>query len=135
MASLRLLEQRRRAVAGIHKVTRTMEMVAAARAARAFVALLAARPYAAALEEMLGRALAAAPGFRHPLLAQGKAKRAAILMLTGDRGLCGSFNGDLIQRTEELKKELEGRGLAAALPFSIEPAGYFGQDASMAFTA
>jgi F-type H+-transporting ATPase subunit gamma len=105
MANRRVLVKRRKSVRNIRKITRTMQLVATARFQAAFNRATAARPYADKLAEVvadLSRALAAAGGeLSHPLLRSAdpatSAGRAALVVLTSSRGLCGSYNANVLR--------------------------------------
>jgi F-type H+-transporting ATPase subunit gamma len=79
--------------------------------------VVAARPYATALRDVISGLYTAELAERFPLLRQpaGKPKRAAILMLTGNRGLAGAFNANLIKETRNLISRLEGDGTVVEL--------------------
>ena len=96
MPSLKDIRGRIGSVRNIAQITRAMEMVAASRMKRAQDAILAARPYADELEAALGR-VAGAAGLSEeidPLLARRPIRRAAIIVITTDRGLAGSLNAN-----------------------------------------
>ena len=96
MPSLKDIRGRIGSVRNIAQITRAMEMVAASRMKRAQDSILAARPYADELEETLGR-VAGAAGLTEdidPLLARRPVRRAAIIVITTDRGLAGSLNAN-----------------------------------------
>ena len=96
MPSLKDIRGRIGSVRNIAQITRAMEMVAASRMKRAQDSILAARPYADELEEALGR-VAGAAGLSEdidPLLASRPVRRAAIIVITTDRGLAGSLNAN-----------------------------------------
>lgn len=96
MPSLKDIRGRIGSVRNIAQITRAMEMVAASRMKRAQDSILAARPYADELEEALGR-VASAAGLSEevdPLLARRPVRRAAIIVITTDRGLAGSLNAN-----------------------------------------
>jgi F-type H+-transporting ATPase subunit gamma len=96
MPSLKDIRGRIGSVRNIAQITRAMEMVAASRMKRAQDAILAARPYADELEDALGR-VAGAAGLTEdvdPLLARRPVRRAAIIVITTDRGLAGSLNAN-----------------------------------------
>jgi F-type H+-transporting ATPase subunit gamma len=102
MANRRVLVKRRKSVRNIRKITRTMQLVATARFQAAFNRVTAARPYNDKLAEVvrdLSRALAAAGGeLGHPLLRPaGPAGRAALVVLTSSRGLCGAYNSNVLR--------------------------------------
>jgi len=96
MPSLKDIRGRIGSVRNIAQITRAMEMVAASRMKRAQDSILAARPYADELEDALGR-VAGAAGLDEevdPLLASRPVRRAAIIVITTDRGLAGSLNAN-----------------------------------------
>jgi F-type H+-transporting ATPase subunit gamma len=113
MANPRALLKRRGSVTNTRKITKTMEMVATARLAKAHQAAVAARPYARGLEALIADLAAAAEGFSNPLLgARKNPKRAAVVVMTSDRGLCAAFNSNIVRKAAELHGEIAGRGLA-----------------------
>src|SRR5688500_5297944 len=99
-------------VKNIQKITRAMEMVAAARLRRAEQRIDNMRPYAQAIRKMTQRVSEAAEGIpRIPLLEErDDQKKVAVLLVTGDRGLAGAFNTQIIRAGTQLRKELEGEG-------------------------
>src|SRR5690606_511510 len=112
MAKARELKGRIRSVQNTRKITRTMEMVATSKLKRAQDRVAAARPYADRLGEVIGRLLTPELAARYPLLRQPEQpRRAAVVMLTGNRGLAGAFNTNLIRESRNLLQELQGRGL------------------------
>jgi F-type H+-transporting ATPase subunit gamma len=112
MAKGRELKGRIKSVENTRKITRTMEMVATSKMKRAQDRVVAARPYATALREVISGLYTPELAERFPLLRQpaGKPKRAAVLMMTGNRGLAGAFNANLIKETRNLIARLEGGG-------------------------
>ncbi len=110
MPSAKDIQKRIKSVTSTHKITRTMEMVATSKFKRAVDRLVAARPFASTLPEMLGL-LAAADTSDHPLLcARPDVKRVAYLVLTTNRGLCGALNTNLLKMTLNASREQEERG-------------------------
>jgi F-type H+-transporting ATPase subunit gamma len=99
-------------VKNIHKITRAMEMVAAARLRRAEQRIDHLRPYAQAIRKMARRVAEAAEGTsRVPVLEQREDVRSAgILLVTGDRGLAGAFNTNIVRAGIQLRRELEADG-------------------------
>ncbi len=91
------LRRRIRSVRSTQQITKAMKMVAAARLRRAQSRIVEARPYATCLEAVL-RSLASRVGEgRHPLLEQREEKSVTLLVITSDRGLCGSFNANVLR--------------------------------------
>lgn len=125
-AQVRVLRQRVKSVQSTQKTTKAMEMIATSRIARAQAKVLAAAPYSAQITEVL-TALATASTLDHPLLVQRpEPKRAGILVITSDRGLCGGYNANVLKATEELTSLLRSQG-KEALPYVIgrKGVGYF----------
>jgi len=99
MANLRAIRKRVGSVKSTQQITKAMKMVSAAKLKRAQDAIIAARPYARKMREVV-QALAARVGEEaHPLLAARETKKLAILVVTTDRGLCGGFNSNLLRAT------------------------------------
>jgi len=105
MANIRDLRKRIRAVESTKQITKAMEMVAAAKLRRAQQRIESYRPYAEKMMAMLGSLSAASGEVSHPFFEQRDVKRSALVLFTSDRGLCGSFNSNLIRRAEEFKKD------------------------------
>jgi F-type H+-transporting ATPase subunit gamma len=101
-ATLRELRGRIRSAGSIKKITKAQELIATSRIGRAQNRLKAARPYAFEITNML-TALAAEAALDHPLLVErDEPKRAGILVVSSDRGLCGGYNSNVFRRAEEL---------------------------------
>src|SRR3712207_7276282 len=101
-------------VKNIQKITRAMEMVAAARLRKAEQRIQELRPYASAIRRMTRQAADAAGSIpRMPILAARESEqRVGILLFTGDRGLAGAFNSQIVRaglRSEEHTSELQSR--------------------------
>jgi F-type H+-transporting ATPase subunit gamma len=113
MAKGRELKGRIRSVENTRKITRTMEMVATSKMKRAQDRVVAARPYAAALGEVLSRLNSPELAERFPLLRRpARVRRAAVVLLTSNRGLAGGFNANLIKEARARVAELEAAGAA-----------------------
>jgi len=111
VAKTREIKRRIKSVQNTRQITRTMEMVASAKIKKAQSRIEAARPYALAMMQILRNVAKYVPAFEHPLLESRPAEKVAILVLSSNRGLCGSFNTNILRRAEGLaKKEIaEGR--------------------------
>src|SRR5438093_7285689 len=106
MATLRDIRRRIRSVESTQKITRAMKLVAAAKLRRAQERILAARPYASKMAELLGNLVsAAAEGAPHPMLEQREGPRRQIVIITADRGLAGAFNSNVIRRAVDFIRQ------------------------------
>jgi F-type H+-transporting ATPase subunit gamma len=116
MAKGRELKGRIKSVENTRKITRTMEMVATSKMKRASDRMFAARPYAEALRAVIGDLYAPDLALEFPLLRQPKKEsRAAVLLITSNRGLAGAFNANLIREARSLVADLEERGAQVEL--------------------
>jgi F-type H+-transporting ATPase subunit gamma len=110
--SVQDLKRRIRSVRNTRKITKAMELVASARLRRAQARIEAMRPYAdRMLELMTGTARASASVRGLPLLQRRDVRRAAIVVLTGDRGLAGAFNAQVLRRAFAIERELRADGV------------------------
>ena len=111
-ATLRELRGRIRSAGSIKKITKAQELIATSRIGRAQSRLRAARPYAFEITAMLTN-LAAEAALDHPLLVErDEPKRAGILVVSSDRGLCGAYNSNVFRRAEELFSLMRREGKA-----------------------
>jgi F-type H+-transporting ATPase subunit gamma len=109
-ATLRELRGRIRSAGSIKKITKAQELIATSRIGRAQNRLRATRPYAFEITSML-TTLAAEAALDHPLLVEREEpKRAGVLVVSSDRGLCGAYNSNVFRRAEELFSLLRGDG-------------------------
>ncbi|EID14402.1 F0F1 ATP synthase subunit gamma [Mycolicibacterium phlei] len=109
-ATLRELRGRIRSAGSIKKITKAQELIATSRIAKAQARVEAARPYATEITNMLTN-LASASALDHPLLVEREnPKRAAVLVVSSDRGLCGAYNANVLRRAEELVAMLRDEG-------------------------
>ena len=117
MAKSRQLKGRIRSVQNTRKITKTMELVATSKLKRAQDRVMAARPYAEALRQVIADLFTPDLADRFPLLrrpappAKGGPSRAAVILLTSNRGLAGGFNSNLIKEARRRIESLESRGL------------------------
>ena len=111
MAKGRELKGRIKSVENTRKITRTMEMVATSKMKRAQDRVVAARPYARALADVIASLYNPELAERFPLLRQpAKETRAAVILLTSNRGLAGAFNANLIKEARALIARLDAAG-------------------------
>ena len=121
MAKGRQLKGRIRSVQNTRKITKTMELVATSKLKRAQDRVVAARPYAEALQAVIADLVTPELAERFPLLrqpappAKGGPKRAAVILLTSNRGLAGGFNANLIKEARRRIEQLEGEGYEVEL--------------------
>ena len=127
MAKGRELKGRIKSVENTRKITRTMEMVATSKMKRATDRVIAARPYSNALGDVIASLYSADLADQFPLLRQpAKAAKAAVLVLTGNRGLAGAFNTNLIKEARSLIARLESEGTEVAVhAIGKKGLGYF----------
>jgi F-type H+-transporting ATPase subunit gamma len=100
MPSLKAIRKRIVSVKNTRKITKAMKLVAAAKLRRAQDTIIAARPYTAALSSVVAELSGVAGKDAHPLFEEREAKRAAIVVITADRGLAGAFNTNVIKAVE-----------------------------------
>ncbi|MGH3006301.1 MAG: ATP synthase F1 subunit gamma [Gaiellaceae bacterium] len=111
MATVQDIKRRLRSVRNTRKITKAMELVAAAKLRRAEVRIEALRPYAERMRELMIGTARATPARGFPLLeAREDVRSVAILPVTGDRGLAGAFNAQIIRRALALEREARAEG-------------------------
>lgn len=116
MAKTREIRRRIRSIEKTRQITKTMEMIATSKLKRASDRVQAARPYAQRLAEVIGRLLDPDLRERYALLRQPtQPKRAAIVLLTSNRGQAGAFNVNLIREARALLSRLQGEGVEPEL--------------------
>jgi len=123
MPTLLDFRRRIRSVKNTQQITRAMKFVAAARLRRAQEAALAARPYAQELMRVLRSTMARIESPEHPLLAHRPEERVLVLLLTGERGLAGAFNTNILKKAAEFYRSKAGKQI------SVIPIGKKGRDA------
>lgn len=107
MPTLRDIKRRIRSVQNTQQITKAMEMVAAARLRRAQDRVESARPYGLKMQQMLESLASAAAGLQHPLFEEREIKKRLLLTFTSDRGLCGSYNGNIVRTALQYIKSYE----------------------------
>ncbi len=105
MPSLKSIKKRIESVKNTSQITKAMKMVSAAKLRRAQENIVAARPYACKMEEVLQSLAGSVEGDAHPLLEVRDAKKLLLLVITSDRGLCGGFNANLCKAADRYIKE------------------------------
>jgi F-type H+-transporting ATPase subunit gamma len=133
MATLLDFRRRIRSVKNTQQITRAMKFVAAARLRRAQESALAARPYSQELAKLLRSIMGRIAEPQHPLLAVRPEERVLVIVLTGERGLAGAFNTNILKKANEVFRANKGKKL------SVIPVGKKGRDslkrAGFAFAA
>jgi F-type H+-transporting ATPase subunit gamma len=135
----RILRRRIKSVQSTKKITRAMELIAASRIVRAQQRVAAARPYSEHITNVLGNLAAAGAGLSSPLLTPREDVRTvAFVVVTGDRGLAGAYNTNVIRMAERALREERAAGRDVALICVGKKAdGYFrfrGQPIEATFT-
>ena len=106
MATLRDVKKRIKSVVSTRRITSAMEMVAASKLRRAQQKIEQTRPYSQKMDEMLQHLAAGSSGdISHPYFAQREPKKKTLVLVTSDRGLCGSFNSNVIRRAVNWLRE------------------------------
>ena len=123
MATLLDFRRRIRSVKNTQQITRAMKFVAAARLRRAQEAALAARPYALELARVLRSTMARIESPEHPLLAKRPENNVLVIVLTGERGLAGAFNSNVLRKAHEFFRSHQGKKITTI------PVGKKGRDA------
>jgi F-type H+-transporting ATPase subunit gamma len=123
MPTLLDFRRRIRSVKNTQQITRAMKFVSAAMLRRAQEAALAARPYARELARMLRSIMSRISEPQHPLLARRPEERILALVLTGERGLAGAFNANILRKAQDFFRANKGKKI------STIPVGRKGRDA------
>jgi F-type H+-transporting ATPase subunit gamma len=110
MANLIDIRRRIRSVKSTQQITKAMKMVAAARLRRSQDRILATRPYALEIRKVIGNLAARVGRGEHPLLAAREEKRVLLVVVSGDKGLAGSFNANVLRRAQEKLREAAAQG-------------------------
>jgi len=112
-AQLRAVRQRISAIRSTAKITRAQELIAASRIIKAQQRMRAAAPYANEIQRALEAVVSRSANIDHPLVRQpGGAQRAAVLIITSDRGFAGGYNANVLREAQRLRAMLDGNGVA-----------------------
>jgi F-type H+-transporting ATPase subunit gamma len=112
MPTLLDIRRRIRSVKNTQQITRAMKMVATARLRRAQERVFNARPYARQMLELLSSLAARTEQRSHPLLAERPVEKVLLVLVTGDKGLCGAFNTNLIRAAQNYLEENRERKIS-----------------------
>src|SRR5512143_1946571 len=116
MANTQAIRRRIRSIEKTRQITKTMEMIATSKLKRASDRVIAARPYAQRLADVIGRLLDPELRERYPLLREpAQPRRAAVLLLTSNRGQAGAFHVNLIREAKALMARLRADGVEPEL--------------------
>ncbi len=116
MATSKEIRGRIGSVHNTKKITRTMELVSTAKAKKAVDKVIASRPYADKIKELIGSLAAQAEVADHPLLRRhAQVRKALIIVVTANRGLCGGYNSNVIRRATGLIEEYKKSGVAVEI--------------------
>jgi len=102
MATLREIRTRIASVKSTQQITKAMKMVAAARLRKAQEKIIATRPYASKLQEVVGHLLSKVENGGHPYMLDRPVSNTLLVVVTSDRGLCGGFNANLIREASTI---------------------------------
>jgi len=128
MAGAREIRSKIKVVQSTQKITRAMEMVAASKMRRAQSRMFAARPYAAKIRAVIEHLAHAHPEYHHPYLKEREIKRVGYVLVSTDRGLCGSLNINLFKTILTEMEFWNKKGIEADLAiFGGKGVGFFGR--------
>lgn len=115
MAGAKEIRTKIGSVKNTQKITKAMEMVAASKMRRAQDRMIASRPYAERMRRTIGNLSLANTEYRHPFMVERPVKRAAIVVVSTDRGLCGGLNVNLFRRVLSKLKSYQEQGVEPEL--------------------
>lgn len=125
MSTLRDIRRELHSVENIRKITQAMEVVAASRLRKAQAKMEAARPFTEKLKEMLERLISSSPDIQHhPLLDGREVKKMGLVVIAGDRGLCGGYNHNVFIAAEHFLTKHAQRDVAL-IPVGRRAVDYF----------
>jgi len=128
VATLREIRRRIRSIESTQKITRAMQMVAAAKFSRAQGDVRTLRPYAEGMETLLGHFLRSGHVVDHPLLAREEVKRRVLVVVASDRGMCGAYNSNVLRAAvQELDRPDSGD--VAVIPLGKRASDFFRKQA------
>ncbi len=139
MANARALDKRRKSVKNIRKITRTMELIATARFKKAMDRATAATAYTQRITDLVGSLKKAGLKVSHPLLDERpETKKGVLLVLSGNRGLCGGYNGNVtragLARWDQIQQEVPSTSLEISGKRGISAFRHRGASAEHTFT-
>ena len=111
MANAKEIRTQIKSIRNTAKITKAMEMVAAAKMRKAQDRMAASRPYAEQIRTVIGHLMQARPDYRHPFMQEREAKRVGFIIVSTDRGLCGGLNANLFRRTLRELRDWQQQGV------------------------
>jgi F-type H+-transporting ATPase subunit gamma len=111
MANAKEIRTQIKSIRNTAKITKAMEMVAAAKMRKAQERMAASRPYADKIRTVIGHLMQARPDYRHPFMIKRDARRVGYIIVSTDRGLCGGLNANLFRHTLREMREWQQRGV------------------------
>jgi F-type H+-transporting ATPase subunit gamma len=111
MANAKEIRTQIKSIRNTAKITKAMEMVAAAKMRKSQDRMAASRPYAERIRKVIGHLMHARPDYRHPFMIEREAKRVGYIIVSTDRGLCGGLNANLFRRTLRELREWQEKGV------------------------
>ncbi|MFA5404792.1 MAG: ATP synthase F1 subunit gamma [Ignavibacteria bacterium] len=106
MATLKEIKNRITAVKSTQKITKAMKMISATKLKKAQDRIIATRPYAYKMSELLSHLVSASENITYPLMTEREVKNKLVVIVTSDRGMCGSFNSNLIKYSANYLDEI-----------------------------
>lgn len=126
MATLRDIRRQLKSVHNIQKITQAMELVAASRLRKAQAKMEAARPYALELKAIVDRLIVTTTELKHHLIDPRAVKKVGLVVIAGDRGLCGGYNQNVFTAAEKFLHKYESQSQHVELiPVGHKPSDYF----------
>lgn len=128
MAATKEIRGKIKSIRNTQKITRAMEMVAASKMRKAQDRMRAARPYAEKIRNVIAHLAAATSDYRHPYMEEREAKRAGVIMVSTDRGLCGGLNANMFRMMIRQMRQWESDGVEFELcTVGGKAAAFFGR--------
>lgn len=124
MATLRDIRRKLQSVGNIKKITEAMELVAASRLRKAQAKAESSRPYARTLKAILDALITASDTYRHPLVSTRPIKKTGLVIVAGDRGLCGAYNQNIFNTAEQFLQRYATEAVEI-IPVGRKPLEYF----------
>jgi F-type H+-transporting ATPase subunit gamma len=115
MANAKEIRTQIKSIRNTAKITKAMEMVAAAKMRKAQDRMEASRPYAERIRTVIGHLMHARPDYRHPFMLEREARRVGYIIVSTDRGLCGGLNGNMFRRILRELREWQEKGIEVEL--------------------